>query len=168
MGVFFGIVIILAIGLAIQFFVSRASEAVERKIRSGAVSSEDELLHTVVTLKTSAALSEVRKAVADTVLVKSSIRQGAARIIADSDKGILWEFGLIQLKNGFQAQLVYSVTGSVTTGAFSITNHVMKDAVSPFIGKMTELRNQVITAFQSVDADVEVTTSRQTMTKTRG
>ena len=167
---FLVIAAIIGIGVVIYFIqkaANRAGDALERKIRSGAASSEDELLHTVVKFKTNAALSVVRQAVADNVIVKSDIWNGKATTLADSDKGAAWEFGVVSLGNGFKAQLVYSVADGVTTGEFSVTSHAMQAAVSPFIKKMTELRNQIITAFKSVDPNVEITTSQQQMTQTR-
>lgn len=160
-------VIIYFIQRTLSRAVHRAGNALERKIRSGAASNEDELLHTVVTLKANATLSAVRQAVTASVDVKSSFWGGSAAILADTEKVIAWEFGSVAAGNGFKAQLDYTVADGVTTGEFCVTSHAMSAAVSPYIKKMTELRNQIITAFRSVDPNVEITTSQQEMTRTR-
>ena len=158
---------IVAVIYFVQKAAGRAETAIERTIRSSAASSEEDLLHTVVSFKTNAPLSEIRQAIANNVIIKSDIWNGKVTTLADSDNGIAWEFGVISLGNGFKAQIAYSVTDGITLGVFSVTSHAMKAAVSPFIKKMTELRNQIITAFKSVDPNVEITTSQQQMTQTR-
>ena len=49
----------------------------------------------------------------------------------------------------------------VLIAIFQITNHVTNESISPFVNQLTELRNQVITAFKSADPDVKITADTQ-------
>ena len=161
------IVVVIVVRLLIWYFGGRAVDSVERSVRTGAVANENELLHTVVIFKTTMSLSAVRQYMTDNVVVKGDLWNGRATVLADSDNGIAWEIGSVAVGGGFKAQVAYSVSDNYTEGRFSIVSHAMKSGVSPYIKRMTELREQIIAAFKSMDPNVEISTSQQQTTNSR-
>ena len=158
------IAIISIIYLVVRRAVHKAGNAVERKIRSGTASNEEELLRTVVYLQTAAPLYAIRQSVAQTVTVKSSLMHGRMKTTHDSERGIAWEVGSVSFGEGFQSQLTYKTNGSEITGTYRITQMGRLGGVSEYTKKMEQQRDEVILAFRSIDPNTRITTGYQDMT----
>ncbi len=165
----FGMIILLLAIVGIYLLISRgankAGNALERAIRPDAASKENDLLETVTIFTTSKPLSDVRRAIGESVVVGGNLLIGRMTTLHDSEREVAWEVGAVSVGAGFKAQLVYRTENGKTIGEYSITSHSTKAGVSQFIKKMTELRNQVIEGFQKVDPEVKVTTEKQEITR---
>jgi len=164
-GKFTIIIILVVVGIfALQIILKRVlkkgSNAIERAIRSDAAQKADNLLGTAVIFETTAKLSSVRQAIADNVPVIDKIGH-KMKVLDDSANGISWSVGLPSMGNGAIIVLQYKERDGGTIAQFSITKHVTNSGVSPFVNQITELRNQVITAFKSADPAVNITTDTQ-------
>ena len=164
------------IGFVAAFFIVRGIEnalykgadAIERKVRSGAVSNEEDLMHSVVTFTTTATLSAVRQAVANTVVVKSDLMSGKMAKTHDTERGAGWEIGIVSMGEGCKIELSYDTSGGQLKAVFAMVQHTTKQNISPHIKKMMALRNDVITAFKTADPNVVIEKSRQELHKSRG
>ena len=163
------VIVIVAANFVIRRLFSKAGSAVERKIRSGAAASEDEVLETVVCFRTTAPLDSLRQAVRDNVtIVSESIwKGGKMKVLHDSERGIAWEAGSISLGNGFKAALEFSQQDDDLVGEYAICDHVMNasSGISPFLEKMKQTQSEVIAAFKSLDPGVKIETRKQSVTR---
>jgi len=159
------IVILVAVGLVLLQVVVRrllhkGFNAVERAVRPDAAQKSDALLGTAVIFETSANLSAVRQAILDNVPVIDKIGH-KMKVLDDNARGISWAVGLPSMGNGAVVALRYKEKEDGVLAMFEITQHITKDSISPFVNQITELRNQVITAFKAADSDVKITTDTQ-------
>ena len=161
------------IGFVVAFFTVRkiedalykGAEIVERKIRSDAVSNEEDLLHTVLTFTTSVPLSTIRQAVGNTVDTQKNIWHGTTKAVIDDEQGVEWKIGNPGLGEGCIIQLNYTVAEEQVKAVYSLIQHVTGQNISPHIKKMLQLRNEVITAFKTADPNVRIEQSKQTLNK---
>ena len=161
------------VGFFVAFFVVRkiedalykGAEIVERKIRSDAVSNEEDLLHTVVTFTTSVSLPAVRQAVGNAVDTQKNMWHGTTKAVVDDEQGVEWEIGNPSLGEGCVIQLNYTVADGQVKAIYRLIQHATQQNISPHIKKMLQLRNEVITAFKTADPNVKVEQSQQTLTK---
>jgi hypothetical protein len=168
-------VILGIVGFAVGFGIVRAIEnalykgadVIERKIRSEAVSNEEDLLHTLVIFTTTASLSGIRQAVENVVNIKSDMWSGKMNKTIDSEQGVEWEIGAVSLGEGAVIQLSYEVTDGKVKAIYGLVQHATQSNISPHIKKMLQLRNDVITAFKTADPNVKIEQSRQELSKSK-
>ncbi|MDR1704188.1 MAG: hypothetical protein LBS19_05840 [Clostridiales bacterium] len=156
------IIILVVVGLYLaQMFLRRVmkkgTNAVERAIRSDSVKKETDLLGAAVFFETSAPLANVRRAIDEYVPVIDKVGH-KMKVLEDSASGISWAIGLPRMSEGAVATLRYKDNTEGTLALFEVTQHVTRSAVSPFIKQLTELRGQVIAAFEHLDTNVGITT----------
>ncbi|MDR0248938.1 MAG: hypothetical protein LBI44_04690 [Oscillospiraceae bacterium] len=151
---------IIALQLILRRLLNKGANAVERAIRKDAAHKADDLLGTAVIFETTAPLSVVRQAIAANVPVVNKIGH-LMKVLQDGPDGISWSIGWPSAGNGAVTFLAYKERDGGTIAQFSITQHVTKEAISPFVNQLTELRNQIITGFKSADPGVKITTDTQ-------
>jgi hypothetical protein len=159
------ICILVAVGLVVlRMVISRVihkgANAIERAVRPEAAKQADNLIGTAVIFEVSASLATVRRAISDNVPVIDKIGH-KMKVLEDSSNGISWALGLPSMGQGVVCVLHYKEQNGGTAAMFEITQHVTNSGVSPFVNQITELRNQVITAFKSAEPTVKITTDTQ-------
>ncbi|MCL2227807.1 MAG: hypothetical protein FWB97_09330, partial [Oscillospiraceae bacterium] len=149
------VVILFGVGIwAVTFVLRRLANkgmnAVERAIRPEAAQKADDLLGTAVIFESTAPLSRIREEIARNVPIVDKIGH-KMKVLGDSNAGITWSVGLPKMGNGAVVDLKYKENDNGSIAMFVISEHVMQssNAISPFVKQITELRNQVITAFNS-------------------
>ena len=157
------VAIIFFIRLAINRAVNKVGNSVERKIRSGTAAKEDGLKQSVIFFQTAAPLNAIRQAVSQHVIIKSSLMSGRMKTTHDSEWGVAWEVGSVDLGEGFQSQLTYQAKGYEVIGTYRITKIGRKGGVSEFTKQMERQRDEVIAAFRSIDPNVRITAGHQDM-----
>jgi hypothetical protein len=151
---------IMVLKMVLSRLLHKGANAVERAIRPEATKKADALLGTAVIFEAAAPLSKVRQAVASNVPVIDKIGH-KVKVLDDSANGISWSVGLPSMGNGAVVVLRYKEKDGGTIAMFEITQHITNSGVSPFVNQITELRNQVITAFKAADPAVKITTDTQ-------
>ena len=162
-------IVAAVVGFAAAFYIVRAIEdalykgadVIERKVRSEAVSSEEDLLHTLVIFSTSASLPAIRQAIENIVIIKSDMWSGKMTKTIDNEQGIEWEIGVVALGEGCKIQLSYEISEGNLKAIYGLVQHTTKQNISPHIKRMLQLRNDVITAFKTTDPDVLIETRQQ-------
>jgi len=160
-----GIVAFVVVGVAVQHFMGKARNKVDRAVRAEKYAKEEDLLSTVVTFNTSASIQALRRSIMGHVTLRQGgfIKNGM-QVLHDSDQGIAWEFGSVDSGGGFRAALYFDDNGGTVTGTYSITKHMMVEKrVSPYINEMMQLRNEVIDAFKHADSYVRISTGNQVL-----
>ena len=154
---------IIFVQIVLRRLMNKGVNAVERAIRPEAAQQSDSLLGTTVIFETTATIAVVRQSVASNVPVVDKIGH-KMKVLDDSASGISWAIGLPSMGSGAVVVLRYKEKDGGTIAMFEVTQHVTKGGVSPFVNQLTELRNQVITAFRAADPNVKVTSDTHDVT----
>ena len=156
-------ILFFAVGIFVVMLIRRGtrrvSDKIDRAISRKEAKAEDDLLQTTVIFTTNAPLSVVHKSVSDTVgeLIASDF---FLQLIMDSKEATGWQ-GVSLGQSKFQAQLTYSEKNGLSVCGFSIPHITKTSGVSNHVERMTKLRNSVIIAFQRIDPNVSIQTTKQ-------